>query len=90
MRWETNRGIGAKFIFQRIKMTPSTIPIAETTKNLVDEAAQHAGVSASEFVDQAIQDALFLSKYRTLRERLAAQAKAEGIETDEDVFERVS
>ena len=79
MRRETNRGIGTKFIFQRIKMPPNAIQIA-----------QKAGVSANEFVDQALQEALFLRKYRTLRERLAAQAKAEGVETDEDVFERVS
>lgn len=71
-------------------MPPNAIQIAETTRNLVDEAAQKAGVSANEFVDQALQEALFLRKYRTLRERLAAQAKAEGVETDEDVFERVS
>ena len=68
----------------------NTIQLPEATKALVDEAARQAGVSATEFVDQAVQHSLFLRKYRTLRERLAAQAREQGIETDEDVFERVS
>ena len=71
-------------------MKPNTIELSETTKTLVDEAARQAGVSPGEFVDQALQEALFLRKYRTLRDRLAAQARVQGIETDEDVFERVS
>ena len=71
-------------------MTPNTIHLAETTKVLVDEAARQAGVSPSEFVDQALQEALFLRKYRTLRERLVSQAHAQGIKTDEDVFQRAS
>ena len=56
-------------------MTPNTIHLAETTKALVDEAARHAGVSPSEFVEQALRDRLAEQAVKARRERLVSPAK---------------
>ena len=56
-------------------MTPTTIHLAETTKALVDEAARQAGVSPSEFVEQALRDRLAAQTVRSRRERLVSPAK---------------
>jgi hypothetical protein len=39
---------------------------------------------------QSLEDFLFVWRFRQLRQRMMAAAQAQGIFTDEDVFNRVS
>ena len=68
----------------------SNLSVADATKQLVDNAAQDEGVSPGELIDRAVREHVFLRQFRSLSERLAAQAKTQGIQSDEEVFERVS
>ncbi len=68
----------------------NNVSVADATKQLVQEAAQDEGVSPGELIDRAVREHVFLRQFRSLSERLAAQAEAQGIKSDEDVFERVS
>ena len=72
-------------------MTPTgNLSVADATKQLVHNAAQDEGVSPGELIDRAVREHVFLRHFRSLSERLAAQAKDQGVQSDEDVFERVS
>lgn len=64
-------------------MKPDAINLAEATKSLVDEAARQAGVSPSEFVEQAIKERLAAKPMRTRRERLVSPDKAPNMTQDE-------
>ena len=56
-------------------MTPDSINLAEATRSLVDQAAKQAGVSPSEFVEQAVQERLAGQAVRSRRERLISPRK---------------
>jgi hypothetical protein len=70
--------------------SPNNVSVADATKQLVHEAAQDEGISPGELIDRAVREHVFLRQFRSLSERLTAQAEAQGIKSDEDVFERVS
>lgn len=65
------------------------LSVADATKQLVHNAAQDEGVSPGELIDRAVRDHVFLRQFRSLSERLAAQVKDQGIQSDEDVFGRI-
>ena len=44
----------------------------------------------SDVLRQSLEDFLFVRRFRQLRQRMMAAAQAQGIYTDEDVFNRVS
>ena len=67
-----------------------TVSVSAEVKDALDDMAHQQGVPTTEVVGQAIRDHLFLKQFRLLRERMSAQAKSQGIVTDEDVFDRVS
>ena len=46
------------------------------------------GMSKSELVKKAIEDYLFVRKFRSVRKKLIPKAK--GIKSDEDIFKEVS
>jgi len=48
------------------------------------------GLSKSELVKKAIEDYLFVRKFRSLRKKLIPKAKERGFESDEDIFKAVS
>lgn len=54
------------------------------------EVARRDGMSQSAVLRKALEDYLFIRRFRTLRARMMAKAQAQGIYTDEDVFERAS
>lgn len=56
----------------------------------LDDLAREEGLSRSHVVQQALRDYLFMRRFRRLRAETMAQAQAQGVFTDEDVFERVS
>ena len=65
----------------------TTVSVADATKQLVQEAAQVEGISPGELIDRAVREHVFLRQFRSLSDRLAAQAEAQGIKSDEDVCE---
>lgn len=69
---------------------PVTVNLSVELKQALDDFTRREGVATDDVVGQAIQEHIFLRQFRTLRERLSAQARRQGIVTDEDVFERSS
>ncbi len=67
-----------------------TVTLPEETKFALDDATRQEGVSPSELIGEAVKEYLFFRRFRLLRERMIPQAQAQGIYTDQDVFERVS
>lgn len=67
-----------------------TISLSEEIRTALDEAVREAGKSRSELIREALRDYLFVRKFRLLREHMIAKAQAQGIYTDQDVFDRVS
>ncbi len=56
----------------------------------LDRIAKEEGISRSDVLRQSLEDFLFVRRFRQLRQRMMAVAQAQGIFTDEDVFNRVS
>ena len=48
------------------------------------------GLSKTELVKKAVEDYLFVRKFRSIRKKLTAKAKEKGIKSDEDIFKEVS
>lgn len=69
---------------------PITVTLAPDITQAVDELSKQEGISPDQVVGQAVKQHIFLRRFRSLRERLAAKAKDQGIVTDQDVFDRVS
>jgi len=69
---------------------PITINLPADIQQALDDASQKEGVSREELVGRAIKQHLFLRQFHSLRERMSAKAKDQGIVTDQDVFDRVS
>ena len=67
-----------------------TVTLPADVKQAVDELSKKEGISPDEVVGQAIRQHVFLRQFRSLRERMSAKAKNEGIVTDQDVFDRIS
>ena len=67
-----------------------TVLMPSELKLALDELTRSTGVPPDELVGEAIRQYLFVRRFRTLRERMAPQARAQGIITDQDVFDRVS
>jgi metal-responsive CopG/Arc/MetJ family transcriptional regulator len=66
------------------------ISLPEDLKKDLDKACAEEGVTRSDLVRESLRDYLFLRRFRALRAKLLAKAQAQGIYTDEDVFNRVS
>jgi hypothetical protein len=72
-------------------MTQSiTIALPADLKTALDMVTRREGVSADEVVGQALKEHLFLRQFHQLRERMTAKAAAQGVITDQDVFDQVS
>jgi len=67
-----------------------TISLSKELKKALDESCAEQGLSRSDLVRESLQDYLFVRRFRQLRARLVAKARARGIYTDEDVFSHVS
>jgi metal-responsive CopG/Arc/MetJ family transcriptional regulator len=67
-----------------------SISLSQEIKAALDEVVDEEGVSRSDLVRQAIQDFLFVRRFRRLRQELIPYAESQGIYSDEDVFKRVS
>ncbi len=67
-----------------------TLTLPTEVKLALDDVTRKEGISPDELVGEALKVYLFLRQFRLLRERMIPQAQAQGIYTDEDVFDRVS
>ena len=70
--------------------TTITITLPQEIKLAVDDVMRKEGISSSELINQAVREYLFLRRFRLLRDRMVPRAQAQGIYTDQDVFDRVS
>ena len=66
------------------------VSLPEDLKKALDKACTEEGVTRSDLVRESLRDYLFLRRFRALRARLLAKAQAQGIYSDDDVFDRVS
>lgn len=66
-----------------------TVTLPQELEPAFKDAVQEEGVSPNEFVSATVKEYLFMRRFRLLRERMIVQAQAQGIYTDQDVFERV-
>jgi metal-responsive CopG/Arc/MetJ family transcriptional regulator len=67
-----------------------TVTLPPEVKAALDEATREEGVSPDEMIGRAVKHYLFLRRLRSLRERMVPHAQAQGIYTDQDVFDRAS
>ncbi|MCI0561648.1 MAG: hypothetical protein MN733_24425 [Nitrososphaera sp.] len=67
-----------------------TITLPDDLQTTLDEAVREAGKAPEELMCEALRDYLFIRKFRLLREHMTSKAQAQGIQTDQDVFDRVS
>jgi predicted transcriptional regulator len=67
-----------------------TVTLPPEIKPALDEMMRKEDISLGELVAEAIEEYLFFRRFRLLRERMIPKARAQGIYTDQDVFDRVS
>jgi predicted transcriptional regulator len=67
-----------------------TVTLSKDAKVMLDDLRQQEDISLNELASEAIEEYVFFRRFRLLRERMTTKAKAQGIYTDQDVFERVS
>lgn len=64
------------------------VDLSDETKSALDEAVREEGLSQNELIDKALQDYLFIRRFRSLRERMMSQAGKAF--TDQEVFDLIS
>ncbi|MEW6718157.1 MAG: CopG family transcriptional regulator [Chloroflexota bacterium] len=67
-----------------------TITLPSDVRDSLNKLVRKEGISADDFIYQAVREYLFIRQFRLLRERLNPKARARGVYTDQDVFDRVS
>ncbi|MFN0278084.1 MAG: hypothetical protein ACKVRN_05705 [Pyrinomonadaceae bacterium] len=65
-----------------------TIDLPEEVRKTLGNAAREQGVSENAYAASALQNYLFLNRFRTLREKMIAESDKSY--TDEEIFELVS
>ena len=67
-----------------------TISLPSAVRKDLDAQARRRGAGRSEIVREALVRYLAVTRFDDLRERTLPKARARGIVTDEDVFDRIS
>lgn len=67
-----------------------SISLPEETTHELDRWVGAHGLSRSDAVREAVQEYLFIRRFRELRRELMEHAAARGLHTDEDVFREIS
>lgn len=67
-----------------------TISLPQAVRRELDRVAKEEGISRSDLLRESLEDFLFVRRFRRLRQRMMAAAQAQGIYTDQDVFDRIS
>lgn len=68
----------------------STITVPDELRLEMDEFAQERGIAPSDLVRDAIEEYIYFRRMRELRARMAQEARAQGLFTDEDIFKHIS
>jgi predicted transcriptional regulator len=68
-------------------MTTLTLRVPDELDKALERQSAALGISKSDLAREALKRFLRVAEFRTLRSRLVARAQAQGINTDEDVFE---
>jgi hypothetical protein len=69
---------------------PLTVVLPAAVQAALDDVSQRENLSQEQVVSEAIREHLFLRQFRNMRECMTGVARAQGIETDQDVFDQVS
>ncbi len=67
-----------------------TISLPEKMRKELDKTSEKTGIPRSAVIQQSLRDYFFLRKFRSLRKSMMTKASAQGIFTDEDVFDQIS
>jgi metal-responsive CopG/Arc/MetJ family transcriptional regulator len=67
-----------------------TISVPEQMKSELEKLSREDGVSRSDIVRESLRDYLFIRRFRSMRKSMMSKASANGVYTDQDVFDRVS
>ena len=67
-----------------------TVSLPEKISSDLGKIAKDEGLSNSQIVRNALQDYIFIKKFRTQRSKMMAKAQAQGVFTDDDVFAKIS
>jgi metal-responsive CopG/Arc/MetJ family transcriptional regulator len=67
-----------------------TISVPDKMKSELEKLSRADGVSRSDIVRESLRDYLFVRRFRSMRKSMVSKATADGIYTDQDVFDRVS
>ena len=67
-----------------------TISVPEQMKSEIEKLSRMDGVSRSDIIRESLRDYLFVRRFRSMRKSMTNKASANGIYTDQDVFDRVS
>jgi metal-responsive CopG/Arc/MetJ family transcriptional regulator len=67
-----------------------TVSLPEELAEELDSLARREKMSRSDLIRESVRNYLFVRKFRALRSRLMVKAQAQGIYTDQDIFDRVS
>lgn len=65
-----------------------TLNLPEKINFALREATQEEGLSEAELIGKALEDYLYIRKFRKVRERM--MSKAQSTYTDEEIFEAIS
>jgi hypothetical protein len=66
------------------------LTLPKDIRSTLDDLTRREGISPNDLILEAIKWYLLLRQIRLLRERMVPKAQAQGIFTDQDVFDRVS
>ena len=67
-----------------------TFTLPAEIKPAFDLVAREQGLTPGGLIREAVNEYLFLRKFRSLRERMILQAQQQGINSEQDIFDRVS
>ena len=67
-----------------------TISLPQDLKQELDTVIAKEGLTRSDLVRESLRRYLAIRRFRQLRLKLVAKAKAQGVYTDQDVFDGVS
>jgi Ribbon-helix-helix protein, copG family len=68
-------------------MSTLTLRVPDDLDKALERQSAALGISKSDLAREALKRYLRVAEFRTLRTRLVARAKTDGINTDDDVFE---
>lgn len=71
-------------------LEPIAVTLPADLQSALEDITRKEGISRDEVIGRAIKEHLFLRQFRLLRERMTPKAQAQGISTDQDVFDLVS